>query len=276
MPSPPPPSRALLAHLDAIEDFEASESVANTGAGTRRDGEGFEHLISRMWQTLVEDAGQAGAMLSLTRHPRGKAYAKLAVERRALYLPLELPEDTPPPAEHPQPEWLETLFEVSHMVDFFPGREQAVQRYAADDGEFGGEAYLEMFGGLSTKFDDTIALEDDGELVEKILLEYKTAKSSEGRQIDGNAHERLTFQMMQYLEIAARLKRCSLVVLANGAFLRYRNKYHVNFQIQAERLTIFPWFDMRYHCTKSGMHLFLTSLMQWLFDGTPRKATASR
>ena len=92
-----------------------------------------------------------------------------------------------------------------------------------------------MYAGLSTGFDDTIVLEQDGVLFEKILLEYKTAKPKHGKKVtprvDANAHERLTFQTMQYLEAATRYPACSLMVIANGAFSRYRNKYHVQFHV---------------------------------------------
>lgn len=111
---------------------------------------------------------------------------------------------------------------------------------------------------------------------EKILLEYKTAKSSKGRQIDGNAHERLSFQIMQYLEVATRYTKCSLMVLANGAFIRYRNKYHVSFHVQAERLKNFAWFSMEHACTAPEYTCFLTGLLAWLFDGTTQEREGTR
>ena len=111
---------------------------------------------------------------------------------------------------------------------------------------------------------------EGGVLREKILLEYKTAKSTRGTSIDGNAHERLSFQIMQYLEAATRYTRCSLTVLANGAFVRYRNKYHVNFHVQADRLSNFAWFSMDYACTAAGYDRFVSGLLAWLTDGTPR------
>lgn len=129
---------------------------------------------------------------------------------------------------------------------------------------------------LSTGFDDTIVMVETGVLREKLLLEYKTAKSSRGRQIDGNAHERLSFQVMQYLEVATRYTRCSLVVLANGAFVRYRNKYHVNFHVQADRLSNFAWFSMEHACTVAEYTSFLAGLLSWLFEGTPRAVRSAR
>ena len=77
---------------------------------------------------------------------------------------------------------------------------------------------------------------------------------------------------MQYLEVATRYTRCSLQVMANGAFIRYRNKYHVNFHVQAERLRNFAWFDMGYACTAEEYERFLAGLLSWLFDGKDRRA----
>jgi hypothetical protein len=107
-------------------------------------------------------------------------------------------------------------------------------------------------------------------------MEYKTAKSSAQRQIDGNAHERLSFQIMQYLEVATRYTKCSLMVMANGAFIRYRNKYHINFHVQADRLTNFSWFSMEHACTASEYARFLSGLLCWLFEGTPRATGSNR
>ncbi len=275
MPATPPPSKSLLALFRVIEDFEAADSVANTGAGTRRDGESFEKSIARMWELLGADAKKAGAALDHVRTPRGKAYAKLTVDDRSLFLPSTVP-DSECVVFEGEANWLETTFLVSDMVAAHPGTEHVVEHFAPHEGSFASDAYPGIYAGLSTKFDDNITLTEKGKLHEKILLEYKSAKSSGDSRIDGNAHERLSFQIMQYLEIATQFPTCSLVVMANSAFVRFRNKYHVNFQIQAERLSVFPWFHMRHHCTRNGYHLFTTSLMQWLFENTPRHAARAR
>lgn len=126
-----------------------------------------------------------------------------------------------------------------------------------------------MYAGKTTSFDDSILLVEGGVLREKMLLEYKTAKSSEDTAIDGNVHERLSFQVMQYLEAATRYTKCSLVVIANGAFACYPNKYHVNFNIQADRLANFAWFSMQYLCTKETYLRFADGLLEWLKRGKP-------
>jgi hypothetical protein len=162
------------------------------------------------------------------------------------------------------------------MIAAFPTEAEAVRRYAPTSGPFAGPQYPGIYAGMTTKFDDTVVLEEGGVLHEKLLMEYKTAKSSAKRQIDGNAHERLSFQIMQYLEVATRYTRCSLMVMANGAFVRYRNKYHVNFHVQAERLRSFGWFSMEHACTVLEYTRFLTGLLSWLFEGTPRERGSAR
>jgi len=163
--------------------------------------------------------------------------------------------------------WLQTVFPVADLVEKYPGVKEATQRYGPSHGPFCGENYPKMYSRSRTAFDDTILLVENKALREKILLEYKTGKSSRGQSVDGNVHERLSFQIMQYLEAATRYSKCSLVVLANGAFIRYRNKYHVSFHIQADRLRNFGWFAMRYICEQDEHVGFADELLNWLIKG---------
>lgn len=254
---------------ERMESFEASESVAKTGTGSRREGDHFEQLAGELWAAVCKTALAAGAICTPV-HEGSRHYALLAVDRRSLIIP------SPPGfksacssgATH---RWLELTFEVEDLVRAFPGETEAIRRYAPTTGPYAIERYPTLYSGLTTRFDDTVLLVDDGVLREKILIEYKTAKSSKGRQIDGNAHERLSFQILQYLEIATKYTACSLTVLANGAFIRYRNKYHVNFHVQADRLANFKWFTMDHACSSKEYLAFLDGLMAWLFDGKPRR-----
>lgn len=163
--------------------------------------------------------------------------------------------------------WFQTTFRVDEMLASFPGVPEVIARYAPSSGPFSGEQYPNMYSGMTTRFDDTMVLEDSGVMAAKVLLEYKTAKSSVGRQIDGNAHERLSFQMMQYLEVATRYPRCDFMVMANGAFSRYRNKYHPNFHVQADRLKAFSWFSMRHMCTADEFDALADRVFTWLVEG---------
>ncbi|MBP6964360.1 MAG: hypothetical protein KBC96_08145 [Armatimonadetes bacterium] len=258
--------------LERMDRYEASESVANTGTGARREGEGFEHLVAELWVAFREAAQSNGAALTIVASEGRRRYARLTSDGRSLFVPASHSDE--PTCR--QLRWLEVAFGVPTLIDSYPGTGEAISRYAPSAGPFAGTDYPKMYGGLTTRFDDTVVLVANGVLHEKILLEYKTAKSSRGVQIDGNAHERLSFQIMQYLEVATRYTRCSFVVIANGAFARYRNKYHPNFHIQAERLRNFSWFSMEHTSAATEYFQFIEGLWSWLFDGTPRQAEAVR
>jgi hypothetical protein len=255
-----------------MERFEAKGSVANTGTGSRREGQGFERLLGELWESVRRQAVEAGAECTFVLGTGNRRWACLALADRKLFLPNNPKTPVTEPDAQPS-RWLEVDFSVAELVEKFPSHADAVRRYAPETGSFAKEQYQGIYSGLSTKFDDTVVLVQGGVLREKILLEYKTAKSSRRRTIDGNAHERLSFQIMQYLEVATRYTKCSLVVFANGAFVRYRNKYHVNFHIQAERLANFAWFSMEYACASDEYQRFLSGLLTWLFDGGVRRRT---
>lgn len=270
MPTPPPLGNDTLAIAKRMELFEASESVANTGTGSRREGEGYERLVGELWEAVRRHATERGAECTFVAGVGNRRWAKLSVANRSLFLPNNPRTPLSDPGAQPS-RWLEVVFPVSELIAAFPTEAEAIQRYAPESGPFAGPAYPGLYSGLKTKFDDTVVLEEAGVLREKILMEYKTAKSSAQRQIDGNAHERLSFQIMQYLEVATRYTKCSLMVMANGAFIRYRNKYHINFHVQADRLANFSWFSMEHACTVAEYSRFLSGLSSWLFEGTPRE-----
>lgn len=211
----------LPAALDNIllemERFEATESRANTGTGSRREGEHFESLVSSMWESAIDHLLENRPNATIVTHGT-HSWVRVVRGNRALYLP-STSSRTLSRTDHGS-QWLRLSYAVSELVAAFPGSVEATTRFAPLSGPFAGAEYAQMFSGLSTKFDGAVLLEQDGVLWEKVLLEYKTAKSSVGRQIDGNAHERLSFQVMQYLEVATRYPRCSLYVLTNGAYVR--------------------------------------------------------
>lgn len=268
-------SHELIRICEQMEAFEASGTIANTGTGARREGGDFEHLVAKLWLTFRRVAKEAGAKVEVVAGVGSRHYAKLTFDSRSMFVPTSASDATPGLVVKQVP-WLDVSFSVSDLVSAYPSRGEAVRRYAPKDGPYAGEKYPNIYEGLTTKFDDTVVLVDDGVLREKILLEYKTAKSTAGRQIDGNAHERLSFQIMQYLEAATRFTKCSLVVISNGAFVKYRNKYHVNFHVQADRLANFAWFSMEHACTQDEYTRFLTGLLAWLFEGKLRTVGRSR
>lgn len=258
-----------------MEQFEASASVKNTGTGSRREGAGFERLVGELWESVRKHAVERKASCTFVRGVGNRRWAKLTIGPRSLYLPNNPSAPLTDVGAQPS-RWLEVEFIVSDMIAKFPSETEAIKRYAPASGPFASEKYPSMYSGLYTSFDDTVVLEDAGVLREKILMEYKTAKSSKKRQLDANVHERLSFQMMQYLEAATRYTQCSFVVLANGAFMRYRNKYHVNFHVQADRLANFAWFSMEHASAAAEYSHFLSGLLSWLFEGTPRERGSVR
>ena len=260
----------LISRAHAIEAFEASKSTANTATGSRREGDDFEDLPLALWSRMAELAISAGASYEVCHGGGSKRWKRLAFASRQVFLPHE----SGVSATVLQERWLETDFSVTELIQGFPTLAEATERYAPASGPFSGEDYPKMFSGLSTAFDGTIVLVEGGILKEKVLLEYKSAKSSKGRQIDGNAHERLSFQAMQYLEVATRYTRCTFLVIANGAYIRYRNKYHANFHVQADRLRNFAWFDMAYLSEATQYLAYADRLHSWLMFGSQPESAA--
>lgn len=260
---PTPDLREIAA---VMENFEATASRASTGTGSRREGAAFEGLAANLWDALGDHLVSLEGIDELRPYPRFRRFRSPA--GRTLCLPSRRPVQ----AGHVEAgermrAWLSCRFDVADLVGTYPGVAEAVQRYAPETGPYSGPNYPAMYGSRRTTFDDTILLEENGVLVEKMLLEYKTAKSSGGVAIDGNAHERLSFQALQYLEVATRYPSCSFVVFANGAFARYKNKYHVNFRIQADRLSVFSWFRMEHCCTQPEYGRVVGRLIDWIWSG---------
>lgn len=264
---PWPPSRQLSEYAAKMEIFEAVGSLANTGAGARGEGRQFEILAHGWWQMIADHLGAARlVVIKRFNDANYRTWLRLECKGRAVIVPAVEPDRTLPISSQ---RWLEQKFRVDELVAQYPGIEEAVARYSPDSGVFAGSAYPKMFSGLTTDFDDTIVFEENGILRCKVLLEYKTAKRVEKSptRLEGNAHERLSFQMLQYLEVATRYTRCAFWVLVNGAFSRLRNKYHVNFHIQGDRLRNFAWFDMT-HASSAAEYLALYARIErFLIDG---------
>ena len=252
-----------------MEDFEATASRARTGTGSRREGEHFEDLAGQFWSAFVDYLAARGCRLERVRGADSGArrWSRAIHADRALYVPDQTSRDLVE-TDHGS-RWLAHRYGVSALVGRYPGTARAIRRYAPPRGPFRRQRYPRMFSGLSTTFDGVLVAERAGVLEEKILVEYKTAKSSKDRQLDGNAHERLSFQVMQYLEVATQYPRCTLVVIANGAFGRYRNKYHVNFHVQADRLAVYSWFRMTHASSVPEYERLVGGLLGWLFRGKP-------
>lgn len=252
----------LISIANELERFEASESRAHTGTGSRREGEKFEHKVLELWDETAKYLSNEAKCTPV--QVKRKRFNRISFEDRQLYLPTSL---QPQGKSNERESWFDTSFSVAELINNFPGKDDAIKRYSPTKGPYGRTKYPNIYSGLTTRFDGTIICVDKGVLAKKILLEYKTGKASKGEKIDGNAHERLSFQIMQYLEVATRYPQCSLAVITNGAFIRYRNKYHPLFHQQADRLTNFRWFEMEY-CSFDEQYLgFIEKLKKWIFEG---------
>lgn len=260
-----PRTRNMREIAEQMEAFEATASVPGTPTGSRRDGGKFEDLCLGFWDAVAAHCVQNGATIQGGTLVGQRGWTGLAFGGRSIWLPVSHGQTgTAVPRIN---EWVKTTYAVTALVDRYPGTKRAIEAFSPASGHFAGEKYPLIFQNLTTGFDGSIIFVRDGILIRKMLLEYKTAKASAGTQIDGNAHERLSFQIMQYLEVATQYPAASFCVIANGAYLRYRNKYHVNFKIQAERLRCFAWFDMNFMCTSEEFMRLAEKCERWLFSG---------
>jgi len=103
------------------------------------------------------------------------------------------------------------------------------------------------------------------ELFSRNLVEIKSAKSSNGERIDGNAHERFSYQNLDYIEISAIYPRTELLLLTNDAYVRYRNKYHTGFAVHALRLSqAFSWYKFSMVSSAGQYFRLFEGWIDWL------------
>lgn len=267
--------REVFVRCATIGGFEAGPSETGRPAGAAPGGSDFEGSVHDVWAwlvaALVGDHGVladrvcsgARSLLRLRRPQLGTAVL-LDIDASALpFTPDAAVEDVPAA-------WGETRFLVSDLVDWHLG--ERVRAFApptpSDSALYHGDSYPSMYDGFKTCFDFNVVLAQNGELVDKMLFEYKSAKSSDGDRMDGNAHERLGFQVLQYLEIANHLGNTSLNVIASSAYARYRNKYHVAFNQQAVRLgNTYATFVMRFASCPSEYAALFRIVTDFLLKG---------
>jgi hypothetical protein len=248
-----------------LEVFEAKKSVSNTGAGTRRDGRAFEDLMLKFWSSFADYCESKGANLYFVKSAKQgkKIYVVVEHKGRKLVIPAEDSGQTSVVKYAP---WLKRTYTESEILAANADLMPLVAASAPKKGRFAGILYLKMFEKKKTEFDDTYLLIEDDHLVLKGFLEYKTAKSSKGKAADGNAHERLSFQMLQFLEIQPIINaKCRLDVFANGAFVRYENKYHFAFTRQIARLSSAFDFSASYNSAVNDYLERVSELEKWIF-----------
>jgi hypothetical protein len=266
-------------HLgDVIAAYSGGPTLAGVPAGGRAEGGEFEAAVRDAWTTFAREVRRTVGTIWVVNPQRSGQRRAVKIESQsgpwAIYWDYssdiaalaegEVTEDVPPA-------WLERRFLVADLLEaqlgagpypFAPPTEQ-------DSARFHGEAYPALFAGRTTNFDFSGALVDSGVLKEKLLFEYKYAKSSNNDSIDGNAHERLAFQILQYVEIALRYPSCSLNVIAAQAFSEYRNKYHPAFNQQAIRLNdTFRQVQFRFAACRSDYIALFDCFAYFLLDGS--------
>jgi len=180
--------------------------------------------------------------------------------------------------------WISCKYEIAHWCDpklpdlrkkgWIPGESETSVTYR---GENYRKIYLKGKGKKSkiTEFDGAIlklvspplsGLEKAC-LDKKILVEIKSAKIKPGGSIDGNAHERFSFQNMEYLEIASLYQGTQLLLLTNDVFLRSRNKYHTAFGVHAIRLAnVFPFYEFDMVTTSEQYVRLFKEWEKWLLS----------
>lgn len=270
----PNEQKQLVRIAEKVAHFESGPSERGLPAGAHRGGGDFETVVRDCWGDFVVALGSG--VVADNFQMNGRTYTALTSSdgRRVMYFGRQIQASnilkTLAHREIPEA-WLEVKFRVKDLLRDHLG--ESVYDFAPptahDSPKYHGKNYLKIVEGRTTNFDETIALTEDGVLVEKMLFEYKSAKSSSGNAVDGNAHERLSFQALQYLEVAQRYTRASFNVLASSAFAKYKNKYQPAFNQQAVRLgDAFAFFIMRYLSCESEYKMIYTALADFILKGT--------
>lgn len=259
-----------------IAAYSGGPTLSGVPAGARPEGSEFEKAVFEGWLRFVDHCkgfarvdeieparkGQPEAICLSSKNGPWELYlrhrerlAELAQGRRTAEVP---------------PIWLQRRFLVSDLLEAHLGSPPYTfaPRDENDSAKYHGDNYLKMYKGKSTKFDYSGALVENGQLKEKLLFEYKYCKSSNDISVDGNAHERLGFQVLQYLEVALQVPVCSLNVVGAQAFSEYKNKYHPAFNQQAIRLnSSFGHVHFRFAACRSDYIALFASLANYLDRG---------
>lgn len=255
--------------------IEAGPSEAGRPAGSAPGGADFETEMSDLWLWMLRslaarDGVETEAVVSGATTLAALTNPKLGTQIVVGFRPDQVFGARAAATTEVPRAWGESRFLVSDLVDWHMGDGQLyfAPPTAKDSPRFHGQLYPQMFQGFNTCFDFNVVLALNGQLMDKMLFEYKSAKSSAGDRLDGNAHERLGFQVLQYLEIANHLGNTSLNVVASSAFARYRNKYHVAFNQQAVRLgNTYATFVMRFASCPTEYAALMSIVAGFLLHG---------
>lgn len=261
---------------DVIAGYAGGPAIPKTAAGVRQEGHQFEAAVKQGWIIFAQEITQIGTIHVVLPQRDGQHRCLKVQSRRgpwaiffdysadmAVFAESEISEDVPP-------NWLAKKFSVSDLLrdQLGAGPYSFAPPTPADSPLYYGENYPKMFAGMTTSFDFSGTLVANGALREKMLFEVKYGKSSNDDRIDGNAHERLGFQILQYLEIAQRFPSCSLNVIASQSFSEHRIKYHPGFNQQAARLNeMFQQVQFRFAACRSDYIALFDCFARFLADG---------
>ena len=165
----------------------------------------------------------------------------------------------------PVEEWYDLHIEDVEKMGVIPKKHEEAPFGDPERIRFTEIAYKQIYRGLKINFDGVILFVEGDELFSKNLVEIKSAKSSNGERIDGNAHERFSYKNLDYVEISAKCPKTELLLLTNDTFVRYRNKYHTGFAVHALRLRqAFPWYKFSMVSSAGQYFRLFEGWIDWL------------
>ncbi len=242
-------TNSMLPHAQALNTFEAPETQTGVPAGGVREYVHF-HVLAKAFLSELADklAGEYGGSL-----PAGSGdmhWRKIVNGRRVCYVPC-----APPPFNVVVagiPRWLS--WKASERPQF-----SSVDESGAWEGAF--------------RFKGVIGLIEEGCPPVRILTEYVTGKSSEGEKMDGNAHERLSYKVLQYLDAMHNgdpQEGCELFVFGNGAFTKYTNRFYPATQRHLELLAgAFSGFRVVWAVEVEDFLGLALRIVDWLGEPSP-------
>ncbi len=270
-------SEDLKRIAEEISSFEEGPTRTGRPAGSAKGGSNFERLVSSGIAEIAEIVASQTTFALNTVSGATKSYGKTKVlpntcaltagGRQIVFQMPQLSLSTNPSPIEIRRDWLKKVYPVQEWYGPKLGElgDRGWIPHNEENLSFSGDNYPRIYEGLTVSFDGTILFIENGMLRKKILLECKSAKSSDSAKIDGNAHERFAYQNLEYLEIAALYPNTQLLLLTNRAFVQYRNKYHTGFGVHALRLTnAFCWYAFDMVSTPVQYLRLFQSWLRWL------------
>ncbi len=263
-----------------IASFEAEPTRSGRTTGEAQGGRNFEHLVSVCLVEFVKIASSlnkfqiirvksSGINSSLLNKVKALKYQDKAILFcfGSSFMDLEINShdfihinDTVLKTKYSVSEWYDPIIPDAESKGWIPEEDES-------DVEYRGKSYKEIYSDSNTEFDGVMIFINKDIVDRKFLVECKSAKSSQGSKVDGNAHERFAYQNLDYLEISCLYPRTGLILMANEAFVKYRNKYHTGFCAHSLRLSsVFTNYSLDIICTRKQYYNFFIHILNWLVE----------